>query len=54
VEQRRALRAMHRSCVHPDCEVGFEHCDIHHVTPWWDGGRSDLDNMVPTAPATTT
>ena len=32
VEQRRALRAMHRSCVHPDCPVGFEHCDIHHVT----------------------
>jgi hypothetical protein len=46
-EQRRALRAMHRSCVHPDCTVGFEHCDIHHVTPWWDGGRSDLENMAP-------
>ena len=47
VEQRRALRAMHRSCVHPDCAVGFEHCDIHHITPWWDGGTSNLANLVP-------
>jgi hypothetical protein len=46
-EQRFALRAMHRSCAFPECTVGFDYCDIHHVTPWQQGGRSDLDNLVP-------
>ncbi len=45
--QRRALRAMYRTCAHPDCTVPFESCRIHHVTYWQRGGRSDLDNMVP-------
>jgi HNH endonuclease len=22
-------------------------CDIHHVIPWQQGGRSELDNLVP-------
>ena len=29
--QRRALRAMHRTCAHPDCTVVFSACDIHHI-----------------------
>jgi Domain of unknown function (DUF222) len=33
--QRRALRAMYRTCAHPGCQVSFEHCRIHHVH-WWD------------------
>ena len=33
-EQRRALRAMYRTCAHPGCTVGFDDCDIHHVDPW--------------------
>ena len=45
--QRRALRAMYRTCAHPSCQVGFADCDIHHVTPWQRGGRSDLANLVP-------
>ncbi len=45
--QRSVLRAMHRCCVHPDCTVGFDHCDIHHVTPWQQGGATDVDNLVP-------
>ena len=45
--QRRALRAMHTSCAHPDCTVRFDNCQIHHVTPWEHGGRSDLDNLLP-------
>ena len=32
--QRRALRAMHRTCAHPDCTVTFDACRIHHVIPW--------------------
>ena len=45
--QRRALRAMYRTCAHPDCTVPFDSCRIHHVTYWQRGGTSDLDNMVP-------
>lgn len=45
--QRRALRAMHGTCVHPDCTVSFDACRIHHIIPWQSGGPTDLDNMVP-------
>ena len=38
--QRRALRAMHRTCAHPDCTVVFSACDIHHVAG---GARSRTD-----------
>jgi len=45
--QRRALRAMHRSCCLPGCDVGFERCRIHHVASWEHNGATDLDNLVP-------
>lgn len=45
--QRRALAAVHRTCIHPHCSVSFEHCQIHHVVPWEQGGPTDLDNLVP-------
>jgi Domain of unknown function (DUF222) len=45
--QRRALRAMYRTCAFPDCTVGFEHCRIHHVTFWERFGLTDLDNLIP-------
>jgi hypothetical protein len=45
--QRRALRAMYRTCAHPQCTVPFDACRIHHVTYWFHGGASDLDNLVP-------
>jgi hypothetical protein len=46
--QRRALRAMHRTCAHPDCTVAFSACDIHHIR-WWgrDDGPTDIDNLLP-------
>jgi hypothetical protein len=25
-------------------------CEIHHVTPWADGGRTDIDNLVLVCP----
>ncbi len=46
-EQRRALRAMHRTCAHPDCTVGFDACRIHHITWWRHGGRTDIVNLLP-------
>jgi hypothetical protein len=45
--QRRAIRAMHRTCVMPDCDVPVDACRIHHVDPWQQGGRTDLDSLVP-------
>ena len=45
--QRRAIRAMHRTCVHPDCTVTVEQCKIHHIVPWAQGGRTDMGNLVP-------
>ena len=32
--QRRALRAMYRTCGYPGCDVVFDRCDIHHVIEW--------------------
>ncbi len=46
-EQRRALRALYRTCAHPECAVPFEHCDIHHVRFWEALGRTDIDNLAP-------
>lgn len=46
-EQRRALRAMYRTCAHPGCTVRFGDCEIHHVIPWHPAGRTDLPNLLP-------
>ena len=45
--QRRALRAMYRTCAHPHCTIGFDNCRIHHIIPWALGGRTDLDKLLP-------
>lgn len=45
--QRRALRAMYRTCGHPGCDVPFDRCDIHHVVAWERFGRTDLVNLIP-------
>jgi hypothetical protein len=47
-QQRRALRAMYRTCGHSDCTVGFSACRIHHIRWWWKHlGRTDIDNLIP-------
>ena len=45
--QRRALRAMYRTCGYPGCDTVFERCDIHHVIEWIRHGTTDLDNLLP-------
>lgn len=45
--QRRAMRVMHSTCSVPGCCVAFDACQLHHVTYWRNGGRTDLDNFVP-------
>ena len=47
VHQRRALEAIHPTCAIPDCEVIFDHCNVHHIDYWENGGSTDLNNMVP-------
>jgi hypothetical protein len=46
-DQRRALRAMHRTCAAPHCTVRFGDCDIHHLKEWRDGGATNLQNLIP-------
>ena len=45
--QRRALAAMYRTCAHPHCEVGFDHCRIHHIEWFSRGGTTVLTNLIP-------
>lgn len=45
--QRRALAAMYRTCAHPHCEIGFDHCRIHHIEWWSRGGTTVLTNLLP-------
>jgi hypothetical protein len=45
--QRQALRAMHRTCGHPTCSVPFDATRIHHLVPWYQGGTTDITNLLP-------
>jgi hypothetical protein len=45
--QRRALRAMYRTCAYPGCQVGFDACRIHHVHWWEHNGLTALENLLP-------
>ena len=45
--QRRALRALYRTCGHPDCTVAFDQCRVHHVIFFELGGATDLANLIP-------
>ena len=47
VHQRRALEAIHPTCAIPDCDVGFHHCQIHHIDYWEHGGPTNMDNQIP-------
>lgn len=45
--QRRALAAIYATCAHPDCQVPFSQCRIHHIVWWTNGGPTVLANMIP-------
>ena len=45
--QRRALRALYATCAIPGCTVRYDHCKLHHITWWRNGGTTDLDNLLP-------
>jgi hypothetical protein len=44
--QALALAARDLGCAFPGCDIPSEWCERHHVIPWREGGRTDLDNMV--------
>ena len=45
--QRRALRALYSTCAVPGCSVHYDRCKLHHIIYWRNGGRTDLDNLLP-------
>ena len=45
--QRRALRAMYRTCAFAGCDTTFNRCEIHHLIEWDDLGDTDLRNLLP-------
>ena len=47
VAQRDALRAMHSTCIDPDCDTPFDDCEIHHIKPVKHGGATDLALLAP-------
>ena len=43
---RKALIARDRTCTAPGCDRPHWMCEIHHIVPWAEGGRTDLDNLT--------
>jgi hypothetical protein len=47
VRQRRALRAMYRTCAIPGCGRHVSITEAHHIHYWENGGYTDLTNLLP-------
>ena len=43
---RRALSIRDGGCTFPGCQTPDSRCDAHHITPWWAGGTTSIDNLV--------
>lgn len=43
---RRAVVARDRQCVADGCYRAQQHCEVHHIKFWRDGGTTSLDNLV--------
>lgn len=43
---RLAVLQRDRGCAFPGCDRPPRACDVHHITPWWDGGGTALGNGV--------
>ena len=44
--QTIALIARDSGCSFPGCETSPEWAERHHIVPWIDGGKTDLDNLT--------
>ena len=47
---RAALELRDQGCVFPGCDKPPEACHAHHLVPWWNGGRTSLENVVLACP----
>ena len=45
--QRRALFSRYATCITEGCPIPAHLCQVDHVDPWADGGRTDLDRLAP-------
>ena len=45
-DQRIVLHARDRGCSHPGCDVPGYLAEVHHVTDWAAGGRTDIDDLT--------
>jgi HNH endonuclease len=46
IASRRAITLRDRGCTFPNCDRPPSWTDIHHCTPWSEGGTTSLDNGV--------
>ena len=44
--QRRALGVRDGHCRAEGCDIPAAWCEAHHLIPWSEGGRTDLDNAI--------
>ncbi|MGD9620441.1 MAG: HNH endonuclease signature motif containing protein [Mycolicibacterium sp.] len=44
--QRILLHARDRGCSRPGCTASGYHCQVHHLTDWKHGGRTDIDELT--------
>lgn len=44
--QRVALAARDGGCRWPGCESPASHCEAHHIDPYSEGGRTDIDRGI--------
>jgi hypothetical protein len=49
--QRHALTLRDRGCAFPGCDRRPKWCEVHHITPWYQGGRTDLEDLALVCPA---
>ncbi|MEO7557102.1 MAG: HNH endonuclease signature motif containing protein, partial [Acidimicrobiales bacterium] len=40
------VAARDRHCRFPACDRLAKYTDVHHVVPWWNGGSTDITNLV--------
>jgi hypothetical protein len=46
-DQKLALRAMHRSCLFPGCDIPFDRCEQHHLIEYQHHGTTNLIDLGP-------
>ena len=46
-KQRDLAKMVSPVCAFPGCRHGADACELHHVTAWKHGGKTNLDNLAP-------